>query len=132
VQSSIPQSCGVGVEQLPLPLQKAAGVKMVPSVPEQVGPWHIVVPGAFWQAPPLQSPVLPQVPFGGQRPFGSGLPLVTALQVPTPFRLQAWQGLQAVTLQQAPSVQMPFAHSWLPPQVPPGPLSGTQAPIALQ
>jgi hypothetical protein len=129
VQSSGEQFCEAGVEQLPLPLQKEVGVKVEP---EQVAARHIVLVEAFWQAPPLQRPVFPQVPLAGQRPCGSAVPFPTLLHVPRPFRLQTWQGPQAVTLQQAPSTQLPLPHSWSAPQVPPRPLSGAHVPPVVQ
>jgi hypothetical protein len=68
---------------------------------------------------PLQTPVLPQAPFGAQRLCGSPLPAPTLVQVPAPVRLHAWQVAQALVLQQTPSTQLPLTH-WLPaPHVPP-------------
>jgi len=125
VQRNGEQLCELGLPQPPLPLQKAAGVKVVP---EQVADWHIVLVEACWQAPPVQRPVFPQVPPAGQRPCGSAVPLATLLQVPRPFRLQAWQALQALTLQQAPSMQFPLLHWLLPPHAAPRPLSAAQVP----
>jgi hypothetical protein len=129
VQSSGAQFVEPGTEQPPLPLQKAAGVKVLP---EQVADWHIVLVGACWQAPPVQRPVFPHVPLPGQRPCGSVAPFPTLLQVPRPLRLQTWQALQAATLQQAPSTQFPLPHSWSAPQVPPSPLSAVHVPPAVQ
>ena len=57
VQSSGAQFVEPGTEQPPLPLQKAAGVKVLP---EQVADWHIVLVGACWQA--LQAATLQQAP----------------------------------------------------------------------
>jgi hypothetical protein len=65
----------VGVPQLPLPLQNAAGVKVVPL---QEGDPHCTDVDAFWQLPPLHRPVLPQAVLTGQRPCGSGALLPTA------------------------------------------------------
>jgi hypothetical protein len=92
----------VGVPQLPLPLQNAAGVKVVPL--QEADP-HCTDVAAFWQLPAVQRPVLPQVVVTGQRPCGSGALLATAWQVPLPERLQAWQVEQLEVMQQTPSTQ---------------------------
>jgi hypothetical protein len=116
-----------GVPQAPLPLQKAAGVKVVPL--QEADP-HCTDVDAFWQLPPLQRPVLPQVAVTGQRPCGSGAPLVTAWQVPLPETLQDWQVEQLEAMQQTPSVQWPVPHSWSVAQVAPGEFLGRQLPPA--
>jgi hypothetical protein len=109
VQSSGAHDCVPGTEQLPVPEQKAAGWKLVAVL--QNAPWHIVVLGAFWQAPAVQSPVFPQGGEAAQRPRGSAVPLVTFVQVPLPERLQTWQVPQAEAVQQTPSVQLADVHS---------------------
>jgi hypothetical protein len=64
-----------GVPQLPPPLQNAAGVKLVPL--QDADP-HCTEVAAFWQLPPVQRPVLPQVVVTGQSPCGSGALFPTA------------------------------------------------------
>jgi hypothetical protein len=95
---------------VPVPEQKATGWKVVLAL--QNAPWHIVVLGAFWQAPPAaQSPVFPQGGAAAQRPCGSVVPAPTFVQVPLPEALQTWQVPQAEAVQQTPSVQLPEVHS---------------------
>src|SRR5579863_9512540 len=80
----------VGVEQVPLPEQKAVGVKVVPLHDAAA---QLTLVAACVQAPlPLQVPVLPQVPVEPQRACGSVTVLATLAQVPgLPATLQAWQ-----------------------------------------
>ena len=84
---------------------------------------------AFWQAPLLQRPVFPQVVVTGQPPCGSGMPFCTAVQVPTPLTLQAWQVGQLAVVQQTPSVQLFVPHSWLEVQASPGAFLARQLPL---
>jgi hypothetical protein len=115
-----PQTNGVqatvlGVPQLPLPLQSAAGVN---AVPLQSALPHGTVAAAWVQAPaPLHIPVLPQVVVGAQRACGSAVAAPTLVQVPSPFRLQAWQVGQLALPQQTLSTQLPLLHSLPLPQV---------------
>ena len=90
LQAPVPQMYGaqvwvVAVPQLPLPLQNAAGVKVVPL--QDADP-HWTEVDASWQLPPLHRPVLPQVVDTGQSPCGSGELFETAWQVPVPDTLQ--------------------------------------------
>jgi hypothetical protein len=71
--------------------------------------------------------VLPQAPLPPQRLCGS-VALLTALQVPAPFRLQAWQTPHDGVPQQTPSTQLPVLHSWPLPQVSPPDFFGAQEP----
>ena len=119
-----------GVEQVPPPEQKAAGVNVVPL---QVAEPQLTLVGCWVQAPaPLQLPVFPQVPFAAQRPCGSATALATFVQVPKlPEMLQAWQVPQPVVglaLQQTPSMQAALPHSWLLKQATPSALTGRQLP----
>jgi hypothetical protein len=86
--------------------------------------------GCCWQAPPpLQAPVLPQVPFAPQRACGSVTLIGTLAQLPRlPETLQAMQVPQAGLEQQTPSTQLPLPHSWLAKQATPIPLTGRQLP----
>jgi hypothetical protein len=65
LQLAVPQRYGAQleaetVEQAPLPVQNAVGVKLVPV---QLAAAQLTLVEACWQAPaPLQEPVLPQVP----------------------------------------------------------------------
>ena len=138
VQVVVPQMYGeqldvAGGEQAPAPLQKAAGVNVVPL---HDGPAHWTLAGCSWHAPPpLQKPVWPQVPPvpAAQRACGSATLTGTLLQRPArPETLQAWQVGQLEAPQQTPSVQKPLVHSWfavqatpftlVKRQVPPGPV----------
>ena len=100
----------VGVEQVPLPEQKAVGVKVVPLHEEAA---QLTLLAACVQAPaPLQVPVLPQVLPAAQRLCGSATVLATLAQVPAlPVTLQAWQVGQLAVPQQTPSTQFPLLHS---------------------
>jgi len=87
------------------------------------------VAAAWVQAPaPLQVPVLPQVPLVVQRACGSPAPSATFEQVPSPFRLQAWQVPQDPVPQQTPSTQLPLPHSCAAAQTAPLALRATQLP----
>jgi hypothetical protein len=112
---------------VPLPEQKAVGVKVVPL---QVAAAQLTLVAACVQAPlPLQVPVLPQVPLAPQRVCGSVTVLATLAQVPAlPETLQAWQVGQLALPQQTPSTQFPLPHSWLEKQATPVALTGRQAP----
>jgi hypothetical protein len=98
-----------GLEQVPLPEQKAVGVN-VPAVQDGLPHWTEVE--ACWQVPPpLQTPVLPQVVLpAGQPPWGSATPLATLTQIPDVPH--TWQVGQLATPQQTPSTQLPVAH-WI-------------------
>jgi hypothetical protein len=131
LQAAVPHTNGVqlvtvALAQLPVPVQKAAAVA-TPLVHD--GATHITEVDAWVQAPlPLQVPVLPQVPLAEQRACGSVTPAPTLAQVPSPFRLQAWQVPQAAVEQQTPSTQLPVLHSCPAPQTAPLALRGTQLP----
>jgi hypothetical protein len=116
--------------QTPAPLQNDGGWYIVP-LHDTAVPQVTVSGCCVHPPPPLQTPVLPHSPFGAQLP-GSLIPAPTFEQVPTPFRLQAWQVEQPLVMQQTPSMQLPLLH-WLPPlqlmpsprfavQLPPGPV----------
>ena len=60
--------------------------------------------------PPLQVPVLPQVPLARHWPLGAVVPDPMAAQLPAPFTLQALQVPQGPLPQQTPSVQKPLMH----------------------
>jgi hypothetical protein len=117
----------VGLEQVPLPEQKAVGVKVVPLHDAAA---QLTLLAACVQAPaPLQTPVLPQVPVVPQRACGSLTVLATLAQVPAlPVTLQAWQVGQLALPQQTPSTQLPLPHSWFEKQATPVALTGRQAP----
>jgi hypothetical protein len=76
------------VTQVPVPEQNEGGVKVLPV---QVAAAQLTVLAASVHAPPpLQVPVLPQVPLAAQRPCGSETLLATLVQVPAlPVTLQA-------------------------------------------
>ena len=117
----------VGGEQVPLPEQNALGVKVMPlhDAAAQLTP----IPIWAQAPPPLQVPVLPQVPLAAQRPCGSVTALATLAQVPAlPVMLQAWQVGQLAVPQQTPSTQLPLPHSWLERQATPLALTERQAP----
>jgi len=115
------------VEQVPLPEQKAVGVKVVPLHDAEA---QLMLLAAWVQAPlPLQVPVLPQVVPVAQRPCGSVEVLATLAQAPAlAVTLHAWQVGQLALLQQTPSTQFPLPHSWLEKQATPIALTGRQAP----
>jgi hypothetical protein len=107
-QTYLPQLLEVAVEQLPLPEQVGAGVKVVPV---QLGLPHVTEVAAWVQAPaPLQVPVLPQVVVTAHCPVGAAWPAEMFEQLPSPFRLQAWQVGQLALPQQTPLVQKPLMH----------------------
>ncbi len=82
-------------------------------VPEQVDEPQTTVVAAWVQAPaPLQVPVLPQVVVTGHWPEGAAAPAGNGEQLPSPFRLQAWQVPHPPLPQQTPSTQNPLMH-WL-------------------
>ena len=86
-QTYVPQLEEVAVEQLPVPEQVGAGVKVVPV---QVALPHTTEVAAWVQAPaPLQVPVLPQVVVTAHWPLGAAVPAAMFEQLPIPFRLQA-------------------------------------------
>jgi hypothetical protein len=117
----------LGVEQVPLPEQNALGVKVVPL--QEAAPQPTLVAVCVQAPPPLQVPVLPQVPLAAQRLCGSVTVLATLAQVPAlPVMLQAWQVGQLTVPQQTPSTQFPLSHSWLDRQATPPALTGRQDP----
>jgi hypothetical protein len=127
-----PHDMVVAVAQVPAPEQNVASVPVPPAeVPVQDGFPHWTVVGCCWQAPPpLQAPVLPQVPFAPQRACGSVMLLATLAQVPRlPATLQAMQVPQELLPQQTPSTQKPLPHSWLERQATPPALTGRQLPL---
>jgi hypothetical protein len=107
-QTYAPQLEVDGVPQLPLPVQKAGGVYVLP-LQEALPHW--TDDEACWQAPPTQRPVLPQVVLAGQRPCSSGVLFATDAQVPLPLAAHDWQVPQVALWQQTPSVQWPVPHS---------------------
>jgi hypothetical protein len=117
LQLAVPQRYGAQleaetVEQAPLPVQNAVGVKLVPV---QLAAAQLTLVEACWQAPaPLQEPVLPQVPLAPHWPVGAAVPAAIAAQLPRPLTLQALQVPQGPDPQQTPSVQKPLMH-WLAP-----------------
>jgi len=131
LQAAVPHTNGVqlvtvALAQLPVPVQKAAAVA-TPLVHD--GATHITEVDAWVQAPlPLQVPVLPHVPLAEQRACGSVTPAPTLAQVPSPFRLQAWQVPQEAVEQQTPSTQLPLPHSCAVPQAIPSPFRARQLP----
>ena len=117
----------VGVEQAPLPEQNAVGVKVVPL--HDAAAQLTLLAASVQAPPPLQVPVLPQVPLALQRACGSVTVLATLAQVPAlPVTLHAWQVGQLAVPQQTPSTQFPLPHSWLEKQATPLALTGTHAP----
>jgi hypothetical protein len=96
----------------------------------QDGPMHITDVGCCWQAPPpVQAPVLPQVPLAPQRACGSVTLTGTLAQLPRfPATLQALQVPHEPLEQQTPSTQLPLPHSWAAKQATPIPLTGRQLP----
>jgi hypothetical protein len=118
------QSCVDPTEQLPAPEQNALGWN---TDPEQNAAAHIMLLGACWHAPPVQRPVLPHGGLVGHSPCGSAVPLVTAVHVPLPVRLHAWQVPHTLDVQQTPSTQLPVPHSLPVPQVAPFAFFATHA-----
>jgi hypothetical protein len=106
------------VVQDPVPVQKRCGVYVLLAL--HIPAPQEVVAGAFWHAPPWQSPVLSHVVVIVHRLWGS-IPLTTFLQVPLPSMLHAWQAVpQLAVVQQTPSVQkFPVRHSLSLVQSPP-------------
>ena len=116
-----------GAGQVPVPVQVAAGVKVVPL---QLAARQDVVAGARAQVPlPVQVPVLPQGGAATQRE--SAAPAVTLEQVPLAAPVLAFeQAVQApvqTVLQQNPSTQAPDAHWLAAVQAVPVALLATQA-----
>ena len=129
VQRNAPQVIEVAAAQPPVPLQNAAGVKVVPL---QVEAAQLTLVAASVQAPlPLQVPVLPQVALTLHWPDGAGSPDVIAEQVPSPSRLQDRQVPQTSVMQQTPSVQNPEVHSSSTAQLFDSALRGLQVPFEL-
>jgi hypothetical protein len=116
--------------QAPLPLQLEAPVNWL--VEEQVAAPQLVPLACCWQPlAPLQSPVFPQTAPVAHWPAGAVWPAGMAEQVPTPFRLQAWQVPQPFVVQQVPSTQKSVLPHWLPVvQAAPAPPFGVQVPPA--
>lgn len=99
-----PHETGVGVGQVSVPLQVAAGTM---DEPMHVATLQVVVLPFLAQAPPAaHAPVLPHVFAAAAGHSGSTVPVVTDVQVPVePDRLQAWQAPVQALLQQTPSTQ---------------------------
>src|SRR3954468_10108511 len=97
-------------EHAPAPLQNAVGVNVVPLQDEAA---QVTLVAACWQEPPpLQAPVLPQVPLAGQALCGSAAVLGTLVQAPAlPLMLHALQVGHRALPQQTPSTQKPLVHS---------------------
>jgi hypothetical protein len=111
---------------VPLPEQNAVGVKVLPLHDAEA---QLTLGAAWVQAPPVQVPVLPQVPLALQRLCGSATASGTLAQLPAlPETLQAWQVGQLLLPQQTPSTQAPLLHSWLEKQATPVALTGRHAP----
>jgi hypothetical protein len=127
-QTYSPHDAVVAAGQLPAPEQNDASVAVLPL---HDGPLHITVVGCCWQAPPpLQAPVLPQVPPGVHRACGSVTLLATFAQAPRlPETLQAMQVPQLLLAQQTPSTQKLLPHSWLERQATPFAFTGRQLPL---
>ena len=127
-----PQVVGLGVTQLPVPLQVGAAVNCEELVGQEAEP-QLVPPARCWQPPPpSQRPVLPQVEPTVHWPEGAGWLAAIAEQVPRLLRLHAWQVPQLLTLQQTPSVQKPLPHSSSAAQVVARVFLGLQAPAEVQ
>jgi hypothetical protein len=74
--------------------------------PEQVAEPQTTLAAACVQAPaPLQVPVFPQVDVTAHCPEGAWAPAANGEQLPSPFRLQAWQVPHEPVPQQTPSTQ---------------------------
>ena len=117
----------MGAAQAPEPLQCDSGVKVEPL---QVAAAQLTLGLASVQVPPVQVPVLPQVPFGAQLLWASVVPSGTTKQPPAwPETLQAWQVGQLALPQQTPSRQLPEEHSWFVVQATPFDLTDRQAPF---
>jgi hypothetical protein len=99
---------------------------------QETGEPQVVDAGFCSQAPaPSQKPVLPQTfDVGAQPPCRSVVPAPTLAHVPAAL-LQAWQREQEPVLQQVPSMQLPLAHSFGPPQVAPFAFLGVQLPAVV-
>jgi hypothetical protein len=102
-----------GVEQWPAPSHVDCAVVVV--VPGgQVGSLHLVPETYFWQAPPAQRPLVPQLGavWSTHTPFGSAVPVATFVHVPSvPLSEQDLHEASQVVLQQTPCAQMFDAHS---------------------
>jgi len=116
---------------VPLPEQCDAGWNVVPL--QETGEPQVVDADFCSQAPaPLQKPVLPQMfEVVAQPPCGSAVPLPTFAQVPFPLSAHDWQTEHDPVLQQTPSMQLPLAHSFGPPQVAPFAFLATQLPAVV-
>jgi hypothetical protein len=102
----------LGAEQVPVPVQAPAEVKVEPV---QLAFRHEAVMPCFWQAPPpSQKPVFPQVlgAAPGHPLLGSIPPAGTFVHAPcAPVTAQLLQPSVQVLLQQKPSTQLPEVHS---------------------
>jgi hypothetical protein len=107
VQEAAPQEAGVGVGQVSVPLQVAAGITDVKSV-EQAALRHVCVLPHFAHTPPAaHAPVLPQFMPLAAGHVPSTFPAASAVHVPIePARLQAWQVPEQALLQHTPSTQL--------------------------
>jgi hypothetical protein len=109
-------------------------------LPVQLDGFEHVVPGAHFSQlevpPPAQLPSVPHVvdACATHVPLGSAPPALTVEQVPLLALVREfahamhWLLWQVVLLQQKPSMQALFWHSWLPPQAMPTVFLGWQAP----
>jgi len=127
-----PQLVGLGVTQLPLPLQVGAAVNWEELAGQDALPQVVPLARCWQPLAPLQRPVFPQVGPTAHCPVGAGWPDAIGAQVPVPLRLHDSQVPQAVLLQQTPSVQKPLPHSSLTVQVLPSAFLGVQTPPAVQ
>lgn len=124
-----PQLVGLGVTQLPAPLQAGAAVNCEELATQEAEPQLVPLARCWQPLAPLQRPVLPQVAPTVHWPAGAAWPAAIAEQVPTVLRLHAWQVPQTLVVQQTPSVQKPVPHSSLAAQLFPGAFRGVQVPF---
>jgi hypothetical protein len=123
---------GLGVTQLPLPLQVGAAVNCDELAGQEALP-QLVPLALCWQPlAPLQRPVLPQVAPTVHWPDGAGWPDAMAEQVPVPLRAHDWQVPQPLVMQQTPSMQKPLPHSSPTAQVLLSAFRGVQTPPVVQ
>ena len=127
-----PQVVGLGVTQVPLPLQVGAAVNCEELVGQEGLPQLKPLARCWQPLAPSQRPVLPQVAPTVHWPEGAGWPAAMAEQVPALLRLHAWQVPQLLTLQQTPSVQKPLPHSSSAAQLVASAFLGLQAPPEVQ
>jgi hypothetical protein len=130
VHLSVPaaQLIGLGVTQLPLPLQVGAAVNWEELAGQEALPQLVPLARCWQPLAPLQKPVLPQVEVTVHWPDGAAWPEAMGAQVPLAVRLHDSQVPQALLVQQTPSVQKPLPHSLLTAQVAPSAFLGLQEP----